>query len=112
MNGEKVQTPLGQRLRQLRLDRKLTLAEVAAQSGSSRSYIWELESKAPPRPSAEKLAAIAEVFGVTVDYLIDGESGSSIEDAVDLAFFRKYQKLDPVTKDKIRRLADLLAEQG
>ena len=48
--------PLGDRIRNLRKEKGLTLDQLAEQSGSSKSYIWELENKSPPRPSAEKLA--------------------------------------------------------
>jgi len=47
--------PLGDRIRTLRKEKGLTLDQLAEQSGSSKSYIWELENKSPPRPSAEKL---------------------------------------------------------
>jgi hypothetical protein len=33
-----------------------------------------------------------------------------VEDATDTAFFRKYRKMDPTTKDKIRKMADLIGE--
>ena len=45
--------PLGDRIRNLRKEKGLTLDQLAEQSGSSKSYIWELENKSPPRPSAE-----------------------------------------------------------
>jgi transcriptional regulator with XRE-family HTH domain len=77
---------------------------------SSKSYIWELENKNPPRPSADKVAKIAAVLGVTADYLIDTTEKVGVEDATDNAFFRKYRKMDAVTKDKIRRMADLLGD--
>jgi transcriptional regulator with XRE-family HTH domain len=84
------------------LDRLAELAE------SSKSYIWELENKDPPRPSADKIAKIATALGVTPDYLIT--DSVKVEDATDTAFFRKYRSMDPVTKDKIRRMVDLLGE--
>lgn len=31
----------------------------------SKSYIWQLENDNPPRPSADKIAKIAIVLGVT-----------------------------------------------
>ncbi|MGA8689242.1 MAG: hypothetical protein ACLQF1_19230 [Methyloceanibacter sp.] len=33
-----------------------------------------------------------------------------VEDATDNAFFRKYRGMDPATKDKIRRMVDLIGE--
>jgi transcriptional regulator with XRE-family HTH domain len=84
--------------------------ELAELSESSKSYIWELENKNPPRPSAEKLAKIAVVLGVTGDYLIGATETAGVETAADEAFFRKYRRMDAATRDKVRRLADLIGE--
>jgi transcriptional regulator with XRE-family HTH domain len=98
---------LGQRIRALRTGKGLTLDLLAERSGSSKSYIWELENKNPPRPSAEKLASIAKALETTTDYLmaIDTETEAS---AADRAFFRKYQSLDDQTKDTIRKMLDVI----
>ena len=103
-------TPLGEKIRRLRKEKGYTLDKLAELSESSKSYIWELENKNPPRPSAEKLAKIAAVLGVTGDYLIGATETAGVETAVDEAFFRKYRRMDAATKDKVRRLADLIGE--
>lgn len=103
-------TPLGEKIRELRKAKGYTLDKLAELTESSKSYIWELENKNPPRPSADKIAKIAEILGVTADYLIDPTETVKVEDATDNAFFRKYRKMDPVTKDKIRRIVDLLGD--
>ena len=103
-------TPLGDKIRDLRKGKGYTLDKLAELADSSKSYIWELENKNPPRPSAEKVAKIAAVLGVTADYLIDITETVGVEDATDDAFFRKYRKMDTATKDKIRRMADLMGE--
>ena len=33
-----------------------------------------------------------------------------VEDATDTAFFRKYRRMDPAVKDKIRRMVDLIGD--
>ena len=101
-------TPQGEKIRDLRKAKGLTLDKLADLSGSSKSYIWELENKNPPRPSGDKIAKIAAVLGVTTDYLLDTSESVQVEDATDAAFFRKYRKMDPATKDKIRKLTDLI----
>ena len=99
-------TPLGEKIRSLRKKKGYTLDKLAELAESSKSYIWELENKDPPRPSADKIAKIAIALGVTPDYLIT--DSVQIEDATDTAFFRKYRNMDPATKDKIRRMVDLI----
>jgi transcriptional regulator with XRE-family HTH domain len=99
-------TSLGDRLRELRKKKGFTLDELAERSKSSKSYIWELENKDPPRPSGEKLALIAEALDVTTDYLLGVEV--EVENAQDKAFFRKYQQLDAPTKSQIREMLDII----
>ena len=49
-------TPLGDKIRTLRKAKGYTLEKLAELAESSKSYIWELENKEPPRPSADKIA--------------------------------------------------------
>ncbi|TKD31676.1 MAG: helix-turn-helix transcriptional regulator [Mesorhizobium sp.] len=95
----------GTRIKALRIKAKLTLDQLAKLTGSSKSYIWELENKNPPRPSAEKLADIARALQVTTDYLLGNEEEIVAEDK---AFFRKYSKMPEETRRQIRAIADTL----
>lgn len=97
-------TTLGERIKELRKKRGLTLDQLADLTGSSKSYIWELENKSPPRPSADKLSKVAEKLGVTISYLI-GEQAE--EDASDANFYRNFQKLDPEKKEMVRRMVQV-----
>ncbi len=104
-------TALGEKIYKLRKEKGLTLEQLAELSESSKSYIWELENKNPPRPSADKLSKIARQLGVTMDYLIDQEQKITEADATDEMFYRKYQKMDPEVKKKIRKIADLWEDE-
>lgn len=104
-------TALGEKIYKLRKEKGLTLEQLANLSESSKSYIWELENKNPPRPSADKLSKIAVQLGVTMDYLIDQEQKITEADATDEMFYRKYQKMDPKVKMKIRKIADLWEDE-
>lgn len=96
---------IGNKIKALRKERGYTLDELAALAASSKSYIWELENKNPPRPSAVKLAKIAKALGVTIDYFIGDQVTE--EDATDKMFYRKYRQMDPDVKKKIRKMIDL-----
>lgn len=96
---------IGMKIRELRKGKGYTLDELAALAESSKSYIWELENKNPPRPSAQKLAKIAKALDVTMDYFMDDQVTE--ENATDQMFYRKYQKMDPEVKEKIRKMIDL-----
>ncbi len=105
-------TALGEKIRILRKAKGFTLDKLAELSDSSKSYIWELENKNPPRPSAEKIAKIAAALKTTGDYLLDEAGLMEPADATDEAFFRKYRSMDPSVKDRIRRMADLIGGDG
>jgi transcriptional regulator with XRE-family HTH domain len=97
----------GERIRDRRKELGLTLDQLAVASDSSKSYVWELENKNPPRPSAEKLAAIAKALQVTVDWLL-GTDDQTLDVAEDKAFFRAYSGLPPETRRQLREMAKIL----
>jgi len=103
-----VPSTLGNKIRERRKQLGLTLDELAEQTDSSKSYIWELEHKDSPRPSAEKLAKIAAVLGVTPEFLVNETRKSPNPTDHDEAFFRKYQSAKPDIKDKLKRILDVL----
>ena len=101
---------LGEKIRKLRKEQGLTLDKLAELTESSKSYIWELENKNPPRQSAEKVAKIADKLGVNIDYLLDTEGAIPEEDATDKNFYRKYRKMDPDTKKQVREMVKILGK--
>lgn len=104
-------TVLGEKIRAARKGQKLTLEQLAERSGSSKSYIWELENGPAVRPSAEKISRIAEVLGVTVEFLLNDEKEIPTESDIDTAFFRRFTKLDQTKKDKLKAILDLLDDE-
>lgn len=101
----------GDRIKERRTALKLTLEQLAQATDSSKSYIWELENKNPPRPSAEKLSAIAKALDVTVDYLF-GRDEQTLDEAEDKAFYRSYSGLPPETRRKLREMAKILGTKN
>ncbi len=101
-------TPLGERVREQRRKHGLTLEALAEKVGSSKSYMWEIENKDVARPSAEKLAQIAAALETTADYLLEGDGAKEEDEATDLAFYRKYKKLDAPVKERLRKMLDIL----
>ena len=101
-------TAIGNKIRELRKQRGWTLEKLADETESSKSYIWELENKNPPRPSAEKIAKIAAALKVTTDYLIDESGVATEEDAKDARFYREYRELHTDTRERIREMVEIL----
>lgn len=100
----------GARIKALRTEKKMTLDQLAKATSSSKSYVWELENKNPPRPSAAKLSAIAQSLGVTVDYLF-GAGDQTRAEAEDMAFFREYSDMPEQTRQQLRAIAKTLTAQ-
>ena len=99
-------TRLGEKLHELRKQKKLTLDALAEQAGLSKSYLWELENRESQRPSAEKLSALADALGVAVSYFIEEDVRAPEERHIDEAFFRNYQKLDSDAKEQLRKILE------
>lgn len=104
-------TSTGDKIRTLRKERGFTLEQLAERAGSSKSYIWELENRSPPRPSAELLSRIAAALGVTIEYLLDATGAVNEEDSADAAFFRKYKQLGRPDRARLRRMVESWDEE-
>lgn len=100
---------VSERLKIARKERGLTLQKLADLAGTSKSYIWELENKNPPRTSARKLTSIATALGVTPVWLM--HEAESLEDAEDAAFYQEYLKLDEREKKKVRAMLKILTTE-
>jgi transcriptional regulator with XRE-family HTH domain len=107
-----VPSPLGDKMRALRKEKKLSLEQLAELTESSKSYIWELENKDVPNPSADKIGRIAAALEVTPEFLLDQRDDLTPDDEiVDEAFFRRYRKLEPDVKKKIRKIMDAFDDE-
>ena len=95
---------LGEQLHKLRKDNGFTLDALAEKSGLSKSYLWELENRESQRPSAEKLTALADVFGISPTYFIEDDIRAPEERHRDEGFFRAYEKLGPDAKEQLHKI--------
>lgn len=103
---------LGEKINKLRREKGLTLEQLAQATGSSKSYMWEIENKDVARPSAEKLNLVAAALGVTPEFLVDEKQTDPTENDKDVAFYRKYQGADPAIKEKLKRILDVLDDDA
>ncbi len=102
-----VPTILGNKIKTLRKDKKLTLEELAMLTESSKSYIWEIENKDETSPSTKKLALIAKALDVTVSYLIDDDQTQISDELTKDVFYRKLGQLDKDDQKKIMDMIDM-----
>jgi transcriptional regulator with XRE-family HTH domain len=97
---------LGDKIRALRKQKKLSLEQLAELTDSSKSYIWELEKKDDPKPSAYKIGKIAAVLDVTTEFLLIESTATPDEAVLDEAFFRKYKTMSEPDKKKLRKILE------
>lgn len=92
---------VGDRVKKLRKEKKISLTELAEQAGVAKSYLSSLERNLQSNPSIQFLEKIAAVFGVSIDYFIvdnpdtaklDSEWVNLVKEAMDSG----------VTKDQFR----------
>ena len=62
---------LGQKIRQLREEKGLSLNRLAEEASISKAYLSQLENDVSKQPSAEILLKIASALGVTIADLLD-----------------------------------------
>ena len=99
-------TSLGAKIKRHRQEKGYSLDKLAELTDSSKSYIWELENKDDPKPSAEKVGKIAAVLDVTTEFLLTESATTPDEEVLDEAFFRKYKNMSEPDKKKIRKILD------
>ena len=61
---------VGERIKQRRVEKRLSAAELARRAEMSRGYLSELEAGLAPRPSGAVLYRVATVLGTTVADLL------------------------------------------
>ncbi len=101
----------GQKLKQARLAKGLTLEQLADIVGSTKAYIWQMENKESARPSAILLFKIADAIEEDPEYLASEASSKPSEVQEEKAFFRKFQNLTEKDKDVIMRMVKGLDPQ-
>lgn len=102
------------KLKALRMENKMTQQYVAKRLNVSRSTIAGYETK-NRQPSHEKLTALANLFHVTVDYLLEDDdsinlspSQTGIPSADEMALLTRYRKLSPQSKTDLISYMKLL----
>ena len=104
----------GEKLRQQRTAKGLTLEGLAVRIDSTKAYVWQLENKKPARPSAELLLKIADALGVSPDYLIDDSAQEPSKDQFADALYRKIKnkKLTKSDMEKLMAITDTLGRKN
>lgn len=98
-----------QRLRQLRIQKKLSQTELGQIAGMHYNHIGRYE-RGGSLPTAEALQRLADALGVSSDYLLNGDvtvvAKANFEDLELLQQFKEVQKLPDEDKFIIKKLVN------
>lgn len=83
LKPENTRLLFGLKLKQLRIDKKLSLSDLSSQSGLSVSYINEIE-KGKKYPKPDKITALAKAMGVSAESLISQKLSKRLEPITEL----------------------------
>jgi len=107
--SEEIENGFPSRLKQLRLQNGFSQKEIAELVGLHSIHYGRYE-RGGSRPSADKLTKLADALGVSVDFLLDGETEdatfANLEDKDLLKMFSKIEKLPAKDKEVVKTLLD------
>lgn len=92
---------IGDRVKVLRQEKKMSLTELADKAGVAKSYLSSLERNLQSNPSIQFLEKISAVLGVSIDYFILDHPNTEQLD-IDWVNLVKEAMNSGVTKDQFR----------
>lgn len=101
VNFEKI----GQRIHNLRVEKKLTQEYLSQKAGVNVSHISNIENNRV-KISLSTLIAVANALNVTVDYLLEQEY--SAKSGIDSQILKKLETFDDEQKERLIKIMDLI----
>ncbi len=105
--SSKKEITLGQRIKQLRREREWSQEDFGKKIGSHLQSVGRYE-KDQVIPTADILMKMAEVFSVSADYLLFGDTDSTALRVHNKELFKRFQQLDRANPDDLKGLLDVL----
>ncbi|WP_080848418.1 helix-turn-helix domain-containing protein [Cytobacillus gottheilii] len=96
---------IGDRVKKLRMEKKLSLSELAEQAGVAKSYLSSLERNLQTNPSIQFLEKVAGVLDVPVDHLIHEQINKEELDSDWMKIVKEAME-SGVSKEQFREFLD------
>ncbi|URM32340.1 helix-turn-helix domain-containing protein [Cytobacillus firmus] len=96
---------IGDRVKKLRQEKKMSLSELADQAGVAKSYLSSLERNLQTNPSIQFLEKIAGVLNVPVDHLIHEQINKEDLDSDWMKIVKEAME-SGVSKEQFREFLD------
>ncbi|QQZ10956.1 helix-turn-helix domain-containing protein [Heyndrickxia vini] len=99
---------IGQRIKNFRLQKQLSLSELAEKAGVAKSYLSSIERNIQSNPSVQFLEKIAAVLGISVNSLLheEIEATDAIELDSDWELLVREAMNSGVSKDEFREFLE------
>ncbi len=99
---------LGKRIQELRKQIGLTQAQLASKIEISHTQLTRYESK-NIQPPADVLQRLANVFDVSIDYLVNGNKSDKVEQTLkDAELIKQFKQLDKMPEDEKKSILKVL----
>lgn len=100
---------IGSQIQKLRMQKRMSLTELAARAGVAKSYLSSIERDLQSNPSIQFLRKLAPVLGVNVQSLILQEQPDK-PDPLDTEWVQIIQELNAlgINKDSLRSMVSQL----
>ncbi|OOM69512.1 helix-turn-helix transcriptional regulator [Clostridium sp. BL-8] len=107
---------IGELLKKLREDKKLTLKELADKSGVGQSTISDIETGKAKNPRIDTLISLAKALDTTVNIFLDIPNNSDISKLEkykekNQIFFSRFDKLSNNAKDKMIKMLEIFEDE-
>lgn len=95
---------IGEKIKQLRQNKKMSISELAEKAGVAKSYLSSIERNLQSNPSIQFMEKISEVLGVTVNELIGDNQEERAEEQLDKEWLELVHEAmnSGVTKDQFK----------
>ena len=97
---------LGEKIKDFRTRKNLSLQELADRVGASKAHIWELETGRARNPTLDLVTKLASCFGVGVADLIGENPNSATENPELVAMFRDFKGLNEDDRKTVQTMLD------
>lgn len=83
---------IGEKIKQLRQDKKMSISELAEKAGVAKSYLSSIERNLQSNPSIQFIEKIGVVLGVSVNDIIRDDQAADIEEQLDGEWLKIVQE--------------------
>lgn len=95
---------IGKRIRELRIEKRLSITELAERAGVAKSYISNIERGIMSNPSIQFLEKVSDTLGVSMDDLLNDPAQQQQDDKLDRQWYELIREAmaSGVSKEEFR----------